>query len=66
MKILPSRVRLGKNFVVECSIKRPKKPTAPMRYEFHIKPIVPNGKKYRTYACLSFPGVVHVNFIEVK
>ena len=64
---LPRRVDLGQNFYVECKLQKPvKKGAGPKRYEFNIRPVVPKGKKYRTYSCRSFPGVVQVNFVEVQ
>ena len=67
LSVLPKRVRLGKNFVIECKVVRPKvKGVAPTRYEFNVRPVVKGGKKYRTYSCRSFPGVVQMNFVEVK
>jgi hypothetical protein len=63
--VLPRRVKLGANFIIECKLDKPKGVGAPRRYHFSIKPIVPKGKKYRTYATRSFPGVVQADFVEV-
>lgn len=65
ISVLPRRVKLGKNFIVKCHLTKPVRAGSPNRYEFSIQPVVPNGKKYRTYSTISFPGVVHVNFVEV-
>jgi hypothetical protein len=62
--VLPRRVKLGKNFIVDCRLVKPKG-SGPKRYMFSIHPVVPKGKKYRSYSTLAFPGSVKVNFVEV-
>lgn len=64
MKAMPKLVELGNGFMLECFEYKPKRAGKPTRYWFSVKTRVPS--KYRMYSCLSFPGTVKAQFVEIR